>query len=248
MPTGRDFIRQQDDEIEALRAEHKRTADAFASAVKVNAADDEQVRRLCDMHSAGTSFYRMVEEAMHDRDGLRGDDFESWRHDRIGSALNVLTGLLKYHRHLRKHRDRLGLQATMFEPAPAVYQNMQAALAAARPDSARELKEAFQAANLPTSGFDHPYTPEPAPMEEKKPSDRHASAAMPLFFFIVAVFGILALACIGGGIYAVFNKAVAETAFELWGFNLKTGHVGVAFVGIGLATALFTVRAVLKKL
>lgn len=248
MPTGRDFIRQQDDEIEALRAEHTRKTHAFASAVKANAASDEQVRRLCDMHSAGTAFYRKVEEAMHDRDGLRGDDFESWRHDRIGSALNVLNGLLKYHRHLRKHRDRLALPATMFEPAPAVYQNMQALLASARPDSAMELKTAFEAVDLPTSGFDHPYTPEPAPMEDKKPSNRHASAAMPLFFFIVAVFGILALVCICGGIYAIFNKAVADTAFELWGFNLKTGHVGVAFVGIGLATALFTVRAILKKL
>ena len=91
---GRDFIRQQDDEIEALRAEHKRKADAFASAVKANAACDEQVRRLCDMHSAGTAFYRKVEDATHDRDGLRGDDFEAWRQDRIGSALNVLLTLV----------------------------------------------------------------------------------------------------------------------------------------------------------
>ena len=248
MSSGRDFIRQQDQEIELLRAEHKRKADAFAAAVTMKAAAEEQVRCLCEMHSAGTAFYRKVEEATHDRGELRGDDFESWKNDRIGSALNVLTGLLKYHRHLRKHRERLGLAATMFEPAPAVYQSMQGLLAAARPDAAAELKAAFEAADLPATGLDHPYTPEPAPMPPQNQPERHASAAMPLFFFIVAMFGLLALACIAGGIYALATEAIADTTFELWGFNLKTGHVGVAMVGIGLATAVFTVKAVLKKL
>ena len=250
MSEGRDFIREQDCQIEALRAELYRKAKAFASAVQIGAPSEEQSQRLLDLHAAGTAYYRKVDETTHDRGRLRGDDFESWRQDRIGSASSVLSGLLKYHRHLRKHRDRLNLPPTMFEPSPAVYQNMQAILAAARPSEAINLKEKFRQENLPTSGFDYPYLPEPAPeaMEQKKSTDRHASAAMPLFFFIVFVVGLLALACIGGGIYAIFNKEVADTTFELWSFHLKTGHVGVAIVGIGLATALFTIHSVLKKL
>ena len=71
---------------------------------------------------------------------------------------------------------------------------------------------------------------------------------MPLFLVIVSIFGLLALACIGGGIYAIYRNSVASTNFDFLGFHLSTGHVGVAFVGIGLATAYFTTRAVLNKL
>jgi hypothetical protein len=72
--------------------------------------------------------------------------------------------------------------------------------------------------------------------------------AMPLFFLIVAIFGLLALACIVAGGFAICGKALAETAFDFPGFHLKSGHVGVALIGIGLATAFLTIKAILKKL
>src|ERR1044071_3754254 len=65
----------------------------------------------------------------------------------------------------------------------------------------------------------------------------YMKTAMPLFRLIVVTFGLLALGCIAGGIYAISNKAIADTTFDFLGFHLKSGHVGVAFVGIGLATA-----------
>lgn len=64
---------------------------------------------------------------------------------------------------------------------------------------------------------------------------------------IVVIFGILALACIGGGVFAIVAKANAKTELQLWGAQVKTGHVGVAFVALGMLIALFTVKAVLKN-
>lgn len=83
----------------------------------------------------------------------------------------------------------------------------------------------------------------PAPMAMP-----HQQAALPLHMLIVGVFGILALGCIGGGIYAIVANATSKTDLELLGAHLSTGHVGVAFVGIGLIIAFFTVRAVLNNL
>jgi hypothetical protein len=75
----------------------------------------------------------------------------------------------------------------------------------------------------------------------------HQSVAMPLHILIVATFGLLALICIGGGIYAIVVKAAAQSTLGIGGMTLQTEHVGVAFVGIGLFIAFLTVRSVLKS-
>lgn len=64
---------------------------------------------------------------------------------------------------------------------------------------------------------------------------------------IVVIFGLLALACVGGGVYAIFRSANADTTLDILGAHLSTGSVGVAFVGIGLIIGFFTVRAVLRN-
>jgi hypothetical protein len=71
--------------------------------------------------------------------------------------------------------------------------------------------------------------------------------AMPLHQLIVIVFGILALVCIGGGIYAIVANARSKTELSILGAHLTAGHVGAGFVAIGIIIALFVVRAVLKK-
>ena len=76
----------------------------------------------------------------------------------------------------------------------------------------------------------------------------YIKTAMPLFHRIVIMFGLLALACIAGGSYAISNKAIADTTLDFFSFHLKSAHVGVALVGIGLATAFFSAKAVLKKI
>lgn len=75
----------------------------------------------------------------------------------------------------------------------------------------------------------------------------HQRAAMPLHKLIVVIFGVLAFFCLIGGVIAIIWNAKSETKFEIFGAQLTTGHVGVAFVGVGLLTAYFTVRAVLKN-
>lgn len=75
----------------------------------------------------------------------------------------------------------------------------------------------------------------------------HQIAAMPLHILIVAIFGVLALAAIGGGIYAITVHSAAKTTLTILGAELRTEHVGVAFVGIGFIIAFLTVRSVLKS-
>ena len=72
-------------------------------------------------------------------------------------------------------------------------------------------------------------------------------ATIPLHQIFAIVFGILALVCIGGGICALVANAKSKTELSILGAHLTTGHVGVAFVGIGLIIAIFVVRAVLKN-
>jgi hypothetical protein len=75
----------------------------------------------------------------------------------------------------------------------------------------------------------------------------HQRAALPLHVLIVAIFGVVALACIGGGIFAVWKGATSDTTFNLFGARMSTGSVGVAFVGIGVVIAYLTIKAVLKN-
>jgi len=68
----------------------------------------------------------------------------------------------------------------------------------------------------------------------------------PTHLRIVNIFGALAALSIVGGIVAVIWNAVAPTEFSLWGAKLSTGSVGVAFVGLGLVSAVVAVRSLLK--
>lgn len=72
--------------------------------------------------------------------------------------------------------------------------------------------------------------------------------AMPLYRLIVITFGMLSFACIAGGIIAILWNSSSKTEFEILGSHLTTEHVGVAFVGIGLIIAYFTVMALLRNL
>jgi hypothetical protein len=75
----------------------------------------------------------------------------------------------------------------------------------------------------------------------------HQRTALPLHQLIVLVFGFLAFACIVGGIVGIYFNAKSDTGLEIFGVHLSTGHVGVAFVGLGLIIGLFMVRAVLRS-
>lgn len=78
-------------------------------------------------------------------------------------------------------------------------------------------------------------------------SPEHQRAALTLHIIIVLLFGVLALSCIGGGIYAIHRNSISPTEFSFLGIHLNTGHVGVAFVGLGIVAAFLTVRSVLRS-
>lgn len=246
-----EFKRRQDAEVEALRKTFHKKSKEYVTCAKVPASKEAQIAALLDMVASGRDYYRKCEDATLDRDGLSGGEFYVWLNDRVAAADSVLNGLPNYYRHLRRERDRLGLAPSTFEPTPAVYQHMQALLAAARPEKAWALKIIFQNVNLPVAGFENPFKPEPASLanvQSNTPqSNMKPPTPMPLFLTIVIMFGLLALACIIGGIYAIYKGSAGDTAFDVLGFHLKTTHVGVAFMAIGVVTAAVTTRAVLKK-
>lgn len=78
-------------------------------------------------------------------------------------------------------------------------------------------------------------------------SAAHVTAAMPLHFLIVSIFGVLALVAIAGGIYAIAVPSIAQTTLSILGAEFRTDHVGIAFVGIGFIIAFLTVKSVLKN-
>ena len=75
---------------------------------------------------------------------------------------------------------------------------------------------------------------------------RHDQGALILQILIVLTFGVLALLCIVGGIFAICSNAESKTSFDIFGAHLKTGSVGVALVALGLVTAFLAFQAVLK--
>lgn len=87
-------------------------------------------------------------------------------------------------------------------------------------------------------------------MREERPKSKrvaHQSAALPLHFLIVRISGALAFACVVAGIIGIYQNSKSDTKLDILGAHLSTGHVGVAFVGIGLIVGFFTVRAVLRS-
>lgn len=77
---------------------------------------------------------------------------------------------------------------------------------------------------------------------------KHLSAARPVLTAVLVVMGVLSLVAVIGGVAAIIWNATSPTNFTLLGATLSTGHVGVAFAGMGLLCMLFVVRAVLNNI
>jgi hypothetical protein len=76
---------------------------------------------------------------------------------------------------------------------------------------------------------------------------QHQKQAEPLYKLIVVFMFILALICVLGGIFGIYLKAESNTEFTIMDFTLSTGHVGVAFMAIGIIIASGTMKSVLKN-
>jgi hypothetical protein len=58
--------------------------------------------------------------------------------------------------------------------------------------------------------------------------------------------GVLGLLIVGGGISAIVLNAVSETKINIAGMSISTGHVGVAFVGLGIIMVIIVFRQILS--
>jgi len=76
----------------------------------------------------------------------------------------------------------------------------------------------------------------------------HVEAARPVHLTMLVVVGVLCLASIGAGAYAIYKGAVADTSFSFLGARLTTTHVGVALAGIGLIGLVLICRRILKSM
>ena len=77
-------------------------------------------------------------------------------------------------------------------------------------------------------------------------SAEHVRAAKPILNTIVILMGILSALAIIGGIISIIWNALSPTEFDIFGAELTTGHVGVAFTALGLICMVFVVRSILK--
>jgi hypothetical protein len=75
----------------------------------------------------------------------------------------------------------------------------------------------------------------------------HVRVARPVHMGVLVVVCVLALAAIGGGCYAIYRGAAADSEFDLLGAHIKTTHVGVAFVALGIVMVLFTLRRLMQS-
>ena len=78
-------------------------------------------------------------------------------------------------------------------------------------------------------------------------TDSNKVAVDPLHGLIIKMFGSIAFACVLSGGMACLLNFGAKTIFKLFGIELSTTSVGIAFVAIGVFTAYFAVKIVLNN-
>ena len=142
----------------------------YVATAESGCSRSRRVNLLYAMHRKRTVYYRRVEHEVLNRGRLRGDQYERWIEEWTISATRVLGGLVKYYELLRKERGKLELPDGVFEPSPGSYRSIQAFYSAVSQNESAIMKQKFEAANLPTQGFDRPYKPNPASPRKPMPS------------------------------------------------------------------------------
>ena len=79
-------------------------------------------------------------------------------------------------------------------------------------------------------------------------SPAHMKAGWPAIRLGLRITGIVAALCVVGGIVGIIWNAVSPTEITLFGATVTTGHVGVAFVFIGLVVLAVVVSRAFKTL
>lgn len=82
----------------------------------------------------------------------------------------------------------------------------------------------------------------------KLKSSVHIKEAKLVLNSIVYISCTLSAISIVGGIIGIIWQAISPTEIQFFDIRITTGHVGVAFVALGLTTMLYTIKNVLKHL
>ena len=87
---------------------------------------------------------------------------------------------------------------------------------------------------------------EPFPMPCSAPA--HVKAASPLLLTMIILVGGLAVLATVGGVIAIIYNSLAETKINIFGMSISTGHVGVAFVGLGIIMMILVYRNISENI
>jgi hypothetical protein len=82
-----------------------------------------------------------------------------------------------------------------------------------------------------------------APKPEDDGRTRHMKAGSPVV--VTGMIGALlvALVCVCGGLLTLITNPAAPTEMNIWGAKITTGHVGVAFIFIGVVVMAVVIRS-----
>jgi hypothetical protein len=70
----------------------------------------------------------------------------------------------------------------------------------------------------------------------------HVKVASPILLRMINIVGIVATMLVVGGVIAIIHNSLTETKINMFGMAISTGHVGVAFVGLGAVTVILSYR------
>ena len=87
---------------------------------------------------------------------------------------------------------------------------------------------------------------DPKPEEEGRTRHMKAGSAVLLTGMIGAF--LAAILCICGGIVTLYANPNAPTSIDIWGAKITTGHVGVAFIFIGVVVMGFVIKGAFSTL
>jgi hypothetical protein len=69
-------------------------------------------------------------------------------------------------------------------------------------------------------------------------------AAAPSLNKMIVLVGALGILIVVGGICAIILNSLSETKIHIAGMSISTGHVGVAFVGLGIIMVIIVFRQI----
>lgn len=150
------FHQKQNDEIKQAHDDTLGKCKAFRRATEADPTSLESRKQLEELCEAANALFRIVESAVIDSGPLENTDLAAWNEERLQDSINVLSGIPDLFDTIRDRRARLGLPASMFEPSPARFTNMQRRVLADAPAEAERLKSLYEKQALPTLGFTPP--------------------------------------------------------------------------------------------